>query len=298
MDTQQAHAAVGRYYDDTVDLYEELWGEHIHHGYWAEGEGPEIDRHAAQLRTVAELVAFAGIQPASTVLDAGCGVGGPALYLATELACHVDGITLSQRQVELATAKAREAGASERARFRVQDALHTDLPDAAVDVVWALESLELMGDKEAFFAEAWRVLRPGGTLAITTWCVRPGELAVADAALLRRIHAAYELPYILPLEDYELMCGRAGFEQVRVSDWSARVRQTYDTGVTLVRRLEGEKGYLKELARRRGFGVLRFFQAIPMMKQAYDIDLLRYGAIRATKPHGQDAHSTPTGAKP
>lgn len=294
----ELHAAVGRYYDDTVDLYEELWGEHIHHGYWAEGEGSEVDRHTAQLRTVAELAAFAGLPRESTVLDAGCGVGGPALYLASELGCHVDGITLSPRQVERATAKAQEVGVADRARFRVLDALHTDLPDAAVDVVWALESLELMGDKEAFFAEAWRVLRPGGTLAVTTWCVHPGDLPAKDAALLRRIYAAYELPYILPLEQYEQMCQQTGFEQVRVADWSARVRQTYDTGVTLVRRLEGEKGYLKELARRQGVGILRFFQAIPLMKQAYDIDLLRYGAIRATKPRGHDAHPTPTGANP
>src|SRR4051812_45829854 len=102
MDTQtsvpELHAAVGRYYDETIELYDELWGEHIHHGYWPEG-GVDGDRHAAQQRTVRELAAFAGVAPGSSVLDAGCGVGGPALYLAGELGCTVDGITLSGKQV-------------------------------------------------------------------------------------------------------------------------------------------------------------------------------------------------------
>ena len=80
------------------------------------------------------------------------------------------------------------------------------------------------------------------------------------------------------------MCQDVGFDAVRVADWSARVRHTYDTDVTLVRRLENEKGYIMELARRKGVGILRFFQSIPLMKKAYDTDVLRYGAIRATKP--------------
>ena len=91
------------------------------------------DRHAAQQRTVRELASFAGIAPGSSVLDAGCGVGGPALYLAGELACMVDGITLSSKQVELANEKAAAAGVADRASFRVLDALRTDLADGSVD---------------------------------------------------------------------------------------------------------------------------------------------------------------------
>src|SRR6185312_12052891 len=57
-------AAVARYYDTTVDLYEELWGEHVHHGYWDPDERPGTDvaqRHGATDRLVRELVAYAGI---------------------------------------------------------------------------------------------------------------------------------------------------------------------------------------------------------------------------------------------
>src|SRR5947209_14223695 len=88
------NAAVERYYDTTLDLYEDLWGEHVHHGYWDPGETPDTqgaDRRAATDRLVRELVAFAGIRERSHVLDVGCGIGGSALYLAGALGCAVDG---------------------------------------------------------------------------------------------------------------------------------------------------------------------------------------------------------------
>jgi tocopherol O-methyltransferase len=279
----ELHRAVGRYYDDTIDLYDDLWGEHIHHGYW-DPEHPDTDRHAAQQRTVAELVRYAGVPAGSAVLDAGCGVGGPAIHLAGSLGCAVDAITLSPKQVVRGGEKAAEAGLTGRIRFAEMDALATGFPDGHFDVVWALESLELMADKEAFFAEAMRVLRPGGRLAMTTWCVRDGELDEAESRLLRQIYQAYELPYILPLPAYEQMCVRLGFTEVGTADWSPFVRQTYDTAVTAVRRLESDKGFIMDLAREKGVGILRFFQSIPLMKKAYDRNVLVYGAIRAVKP--------------
>jgi tocopherol O-methyltransferase len=283
MDTRAAHDAVAKYYDDTIDLYDELWGEHIHHGYWDEGD-TAVERHAAQQRTVRELAAFAGIPAGASVLDAGCGVGGPAIQLAGELGCTVEGVTLSARQVGLADHKASHAGVAGRTTFRQLDALATDYPDGSFDAVWALESLELMADKEAFLAEAHRVLRPGGRLAVTTWCVRDGELTPAETRLLRKIHQHYELPYILSLPRYEAMCRELGYQDVGTADWSARVRHTYDTGVTMVRPLGEDRSYLMDLAREKGVAILRFFASIPLMKEAYELDVLRYGAIRAVKP--------------
>ena len=76
--------AVAVYYDTTLELYEDMWGEHVHHGYWYRREPGRrrADRHAACDRTVRELAAFAGVSPGSTVLDVGCGIGGPAIHLA------------------------------------------------------------------------------------------------------------------------------------------------------------------------------------------------------------------------
>src|SRR5262245_39645437 len=56
--TTELNQAVAAYYDTTIGLYEQLWGEHVHHGYWDPGESPRTgaDRHAACDRTVRELI--------------------------------------------------------------------------------------------------------------------------------------------------------------------------------------------------------------------------------------------------
>jgi tocopherol O-methyltransferase len=164
------NAAVERYYDTTLDLYEELWGEHVHHGFWEPGERPGddgADRKTATDRLVRELVSFGQIPSGARVLDVGCGIGGPALYLAGEVGCTIEGITLSASQAQRATEKAAEAGLAGRTNFRQQDAMSNDYPDESFDAVWALESLMHIPDRKAFFAEMFRLLKPGGRIGIS-----------------------------------------------------------------------------------------------------------------------------------
>lgn len=280
-------AAVARYYDTTVDLYEELWGEHVHHGYWDPQERPGTDaaqRVAATDRLVRELVGYAGVPEGARVLDIGCGIGGPALHLAGPLGCTVEGVTLSAPQAERANAKAREAGLAGRARFQVRDGLATGFPDASFDVVWAMESLMHIEDRAAFFAEALRLLRPGGTLAVATWSVRAGDLNPAEQDLVAMVLRHQVMPSLSSRPEHERLCRDAGFTDVRTADWSAAVARTWDPEFALIRRFERSKTMMMELARERGVDVLGYFHAGPLMKRGFDTGVITYDALRATRP--------------
>lgn len=83
--------AVRDHYDRLSVFYRALWGEHIHHGYWEDGESHD----RAQVKFVERLAARARIPRGSSVLDVGCGIGGPAVWLARNLDCSVLGLTIS-----------------------------------------------------------------------------------------------------------------------------------------------------------------------------------------------------------
>jgi tocopherol O-methyltransferase len=284
------NGAVERYYDTTLDLYEQLWGEHVHHGFWDPGERPDAagaDRHGATDRLVQELIAYAQLPTGGLILDIGCGIGGPALALARTLGATVEGITLSAAQAARANEKAAAAGVADRARFHQRDALANGYADETFDAVWALESLMHIPDRPAFFAEAMRVLKPGGKLAIGTWSVRHGELDPEETKLVELILKHQVMPSFSSLEEHQEMARAAGFRDVASVDWSAAVANSWDPEFAMIRPLDGKR-MMVELARDRGVDVLGFFYAGPLMTKGFDTGVMTYGAVRATKPSTQD----------
>lgn len=279
--------AVAAHYDELDLAYRRIWGEHVHHGYWDPDERPGTDaaqRVGATDRLVRELVGYAGVPAGSRVLDIGCGIGGPALYLAGTLGCTVEGVTLSAPQAARATEKARAAGLADRAVFQVRDGLATGFPDESFDVVWAMESLMHIEDRAAFFAETLRLLRPGGILAVATWSVRDGELTAAEQDLVKMILRHQVMPSLSSRPEHERLCRAAGYEHVLATDWSAAVSRTWDPEFALLRRFDRSKTMMMELARERGVDVLGYFHAGPLMKKGFDTGVITYDALRATKP--------------
>ena len=90
---------IRKHYDRLSIFYRLLWGEHLHHGYWENGES--IGR--AQIKLMEKLAQTATIPRGATVLDIGSGLGGSAFWLAEEYNCRVTGLTISPVQARMAT---------------------------------------------------------------------------------------------------------------------------------------------------------------------------------------------------
>jgi tocopherol O-methyltransferase len=73
------------FYDQSSELWEAIWGEHMHHGFYGLAGTQRKDPYQAQIDLIDELLAWAAIDQASAILDAGCGIGGSALYLCDRL---------------------------------------------------------------------------------------------------------------------------------------------------------------------------------------------------------------------
>ena len=113
-----------------------------------------------------EIIEALGVTADAHVLDLGSGLGGPARTLAELTGCRVTGVDLTAEFCEVATALSEWTGLSLRTRFQVGDATATGLPDAAFDAALTVHVAMNMPDKRALYAEAFRVLRPGGRFVV------------------------------------------------------------------------------------------------------------------------------------
>lgn len=101
------------------------------------------------------------------VLDLGCGLGGPARYLAQSYGCSVTGLDLTPEFVAVAARLTALTRQEDSVGFCQGDALATPFADASFDVVWSQNVAMNIADRPRLYAEIRRVLRPGGRYALS-----------------------------------------------------------------------------------------------------------------------------------
>jgi ubiquinone/menaquinone biosynthesis C-methylase UbiE len=118
----------------------------------------------------AATVARLPLAPGHRVLDLCCGAGASALPAARAVGPggQVLGVDVAAPLLELARARAAGAGLA-NVQFRQCDATRTRLPDGSFDAVVCVFGVFFVRDMTAFATEMWRLVRPGGVLAVTTW---------------------------------------------------------------------------------------------------------------------------------
>jgi SAM-dependent methyltransferase len=159
--------------------------------------------------------AIAGLTPGERVLDLGSGGGFDAFLAARQVGPTglVVGVDMTPEMIALARANAAKVALG-HVDFRLGDIEHLPVEDASIDVIMSNCVINLAPDKPAVFREAFRVLAPGGRLAISDM-VAIGDLPAAVAA----DPAAYTgcVSGAAPVDSLARMISDAGFEQVRVS---------------------------------------------------------------------------------
>lgn len=209
------------YYDQTRFDYEIAWvGREnlaVHFGFYDQQAGRHAEALSNTNRVLAEL---AGIQPGSRVLDAGCGKGGSALWLARHRQCAVVGITPVASQVAEARQHAETAGLEQQLSFLQADYCNTPFESSSFDTVWACESLCHSPAKEAFYREAFRLLRPGGRLAIAEYTRHKRPLPQKGEQLLLSWLNRWAIPDINTAEEHRRQAADAGFRNIEIRDYT------------------------------------------------------------------------------
>ena len=199
---------------DTYGVLREAWGgDNIHLGVYLHEDEPHS---VAAERANARLAEAPALRPGETVLEAACGLGAAARYLARQFGVRVVATNISEGQLELGRSRADEEGLSEMVSFEVADFQDLPFEDATFDCYWCQEAWLYAEDKEAVVSEASRVLNPNGRLVVTEFVqARP-----FPRDLERRLRDAAASPGFWPVEAYRAALARFGFDDVRTEDWS------------------------------------------------------------------------------
>ena len=187
---------------------------------WLVGESLHPGGAALTSRLLTEL----RLGPTSTLVDIACGPGASARLAGQTYGCRVIGVDLGAETIETARAESAAAGTADLTEFMVGDAEHLPLADGTADAALCECSLCLFPDPARALGEVFRVLRPGGRIAIsdiTTTHDLPDvlESAAARVVCLAATRSIAELR--------ELVVG-AGLRVVRITDESAALDDLLD----------------------------------------------------------------------
>ena len=271
MENRTLEQRIREYYDVTSPIYQELWGGHIHHGYYRTGRESKKEAIEELIKVLAKK---SSLKSGSKVLDVGCGIGGTSIWLTENFNCEVTGITISPRQVEMAHRASVKL--LKKPKFMVMDANDMVLNDT-FDVVWAVEVLSHLQDHSNFFRKSRQMLKKGGKLCVAAW-MKEDDLTERE-----------ERKYIRPVEEgmfcllptakkYLKLLDENRFNLVCYEDISLKVKKTWDMGLEIIKdkslwRLAAHYG-------KEGFGHLKAFRS---MKKGYAKGKLLYMIIVAEK---------------
>ncbi|WP_111896061.1 class I SAM-dependent methyltransferase [Acinetobacter sp. MB5] len=160
-----------------------------------------------------ELARAAGLDATKYVLDVGSGVGGTSRCLAKEFGCHVTGIDLTNEYCKAAKTLTAKTDLLNLVDFQQADATKLPFDDQTFDVVWTEHAAMNISDKVQLYKEMYRILKPGGTLAIYDVLAGPLEPVIFPVPWARTADTSF---LVQPTELHQLLVN-AGFT---ITDWT------------------------------------------------------------------------------
>lgn len=170
--------------DDQINLLPGQIDDLYHHHYGVGAFDPGIfdgppesqesriveEMHRLESQQVDVIInALGDVSPHDRVLDAGSGRGGTSFMIAEEFGCSVDGVNISEYQIEFSRQLAIKRKCADRVNFHYRNMCSTGFPDQSFQYVVSNETTMYVDLFDAF-GEFARLLSPGGRYVAITWC--------------------------------------------------------------------------------------------------------------------------------
>ena len=271
MTRQNDKEKIREFYDVVSSHFHDLWGEHLHHGYWIRGDET---KERAQVQLIEHLAQIADIRSGHALLDVGCGTGASSLYLAKHYKVNATGITISPVQVNLANKAAVQQDVS--ATFLLMDAEAMKF-EKSFDVVWSVESISHYQDIAKFIAAAARLLKPNGTIAVIDWFKKPNLSPAEYKQNILPIERGM-LVELETMQKYEAWMTSNSLRIVKSEILNKNCAKSWDLGLDIIKNRS-----LWKLAATNGAMFVNFLKAFRAMRAGFASGNFVYGLVVAQK---------------
>ena len=178
---------------------------------------------------------FGNVKPGDRLLDAGSGRGGTSFMATLRFGCQVDGVTISEAQVQFANDQAVQRGVTDQVRFHFRNMLDTGLEPGSRQVIWTNETTMYV-DLHDLYREFARLLRNGGRYVCITGCYN--DVTGGRSKAVSQIDQHYTCN-IHPRSEYFRALAANDFVPITVIDltadtipyWELRAQSSVATGV-------------------------------------------------------------------
>lgn len=224
MEATEHFKLINDYYLKSEWEYDFFLNGSKHFGYYPNEDWTPIGESQQNMQNL--VATKIGLKAGMRILDAGCGQGVTSTYLAKKFSCFIEGVTVVPFEIIKSERLAANMNVSEKVRYSLMDYSHLEFPHESFDAVYTQESLVHSLNIKKTLSELYRVLKPGGRIALFEYTMaEDSKFSLEELRIMREMNEGSEMRGLPAMrhDSFSRLMEEVGFLDVTAEDITKKV---------------------------------------------------------------------------